>query len=77
MKMDCTSNKIFDFVFNTDFQQWVRDDLPLGEFCPNSELEIMEEAAAAVRSLDNQKSTFFEQAIERNYNNVLNKIFFE
>jgi hypothetical protein len=75
--MDCTSNKIFDLAFNTDFQQWVRNNLPLSEFYPNSEREIMEEAAAAVRSLDNQKFTFSEQAIERNYNTVLNKILFD
>jgi hypothetical protein len=49
----------------------------LSEFYPNSEREIMEEAAAAVRSLDNQKFTFSEQAIERNYNTVLNKILFD
>lgn len=75
--MDCTSNKIFDFVFNCDFQHWVRKGLPLQDFCPNSELEIIEIAAAAVRSLDEQKIEFSEQAIERNYNNLLNKIFFD
>lgn len=75
--MDCTSNKIFDFVFNPAFQQWVRNNLPLCEFCPNSELEIIEAAAAAVRSLDNQKITFSQQTIERNYNTLLNKILFD
>jgi hypothetical protein len=77
MKMDCASNKIFDFVFNPAFQQWVRNDLPLSEFCPISELEIMEEAAVAIRSLDHQKITFSDQAIERNYNIILNNILFD
>jgi hypothetical protein len=72
--MDCASNKVFDLVINCEFQQWVRNNFPLREFCSKSELEIMEEAATIIRLLENQKRTFSQQTIDRNYKIVLNKI---
>ena len=72
--MDCTSKKVFDLVINQEFQQWVRNNFPLREFCLESELEIMEEAAVMIRLLDNKKKAFSQQAINRNYNVILNKI---
>ena len=72
--MDCTNNKVFDLIINCEFQQWVRNNFPLREFCSELELEIMEEAAAIIRLLESQKRTFSQQAIDRSYNTVLNKI---
>ena len=76
-RMEFLEKNIMDLVIDEKFQDWVRKSLPLREFCPYSELEIMEEAAAMVHLLERQKVTFSQQAIDRKYNLVLSKILFK
>lgn len=75
--MNFSSNKVFELVFDKQFQNWVRKKLPLQEFCTHLDANTITEAALTIQLLDGYKINISESTINRNYQSVLDKILFD